>query len=378
MRFIQDGVREVGHVKACTSEVSNMMDSYSYRPMESHYQALALTLTRAALETQNMDVAAVVDFYKRIEDRFLPLAAGDEVLALETRRRVAEGVLSSATRDPQAHALCQRLFENLVDLGFTNLERKGTFYLIYSKHCMESGQIEEGTRLMEELEAELSRLLSKEYASNHPEGAAWTPVEAGRWQRLASLGPHRGDTSEQRPLPEKLERALAQSVTRVVAAECNDLIETEKKIEDELLAGVGGEDSGLRVSRALTSAALYAAMERRCAHDLCKNLFQKLHSLGFADLIEKTKILIDYSQYCERQGQDQSSSQPLRQLESELSDEIAKLDVPNPACNGLVMIVRRVLFCSHYLELVRGRLQELGLAAKERERIHGEPEASPK
>src|SRR5260370_22559477 len=124
-----------------------------------------------------MEVGAVVEFYKQIEDRFLPLAAEDELLTLETRRRVAEGVLCSAARDPQAHEVCRHLFENLVDLGFTNLERKGTFYLIYSKHCMESGHLEEGTRLMEELETELERLLRKEYTSNRPEAPIGKQVE---------------------------------------------------------------------------------------------------------------------------------------------------------------------------------------------------------
>ena len=97
--------------------------------------------------------------YKNVEATFLSKVAGNQFLTLETKRRVAELILYSAIDKQVSFELSESLFGELSRLGFTNLEKKSSVYLIYSRYCLELGRINEGLRLLEELKVELENEL---------------------------------------------------------------------------------------------------------------------------------------------------------------------------------------------------------------------------
>jgi hypothetical protein len=89
----------------------------------------------------------------------LPKVAGNEFLTQETKRRVSELILYSALEKGCSFELCQNLFHGLSQLEWTNLEKKSSVYLIYSRYCLQIGCKEECIPLMEQLEVELENEL---------------------------------------------------------------------------------------------------------------------------------------------------------------------------------------------------------------------------
>jgi hypothetical protein len=107
------------------------------------------------LRTPDINFDDLAKSYKNVEDSFLPKVAGNQFLTLETKRRVSELMLYSAIEKECSFELCHSLFDELSQLGFTNLEKKSSVYLIYSRYCLELGQSNHVTRLLEQLEVEL-------------------------------------------------------------------------------------------------------------------------------------------------------------------------------------------------------------------------------
>jgi hypothetical protein len=119
-------------------------------------RALGRALENIYVNTPNMEFDDLAKSYKEVEEAFLPKIAGNEFLALETKRRVAELMLYSAVEKQLPFELCQELFNNLAQLGFTNLEKKSSVYLIYSRYCLHFKHKNEGTRFLEQLKVELN------------------------------------------------------------------------------------------------------------------------------------------------------------------------------------------------------------------------------
>jgi hypothetical protein len=124
-------------------------------------QALARALEDVYVKGPDMKFEDLVKSYKLVEESFLPKVAGNEVLILETKRRVAELILYSALEKKCSFGLCERLFNEVVDLGFTNLEKKANVYMVYSRYCLQIGHNDEGNRLLIPLKAELEENIYK-------------------------------------------------------------------------------------------------------------------------------------------------------------------------------------------------------------------------
>lgn len=103
----------------------------------------------------------LVSALRSVENSYLNRLSGDQFLSLETRRRVAELILYSATEKGIPFEECQQAFYDLRLLGFTNLEQKGTVLRIYSKYCLKMGLNNDGIALLTALESELETELSR-------------------------------------------------------------------------------------------------------------------------------------------------------------------------------------------------------------------------
>src|SRR6266498_3409229 len=104
-------------------------------------RALGRALENIYVNTPNMEFDDLAKSYKEVEEAFLPKIAGNEFLALEKQL---------------PFELCQELFNNLAQLGFTNLEKKSSVYLIYSRYCLHFKHKNEGIRFLEQLKVELN------------------------------------------------------------------------------------------------------------------------------------------------------------------------------------------------------------------------------
>src|SRR4030095_9786229 len=124
-------------------------------------RALARDLQIAYTETREMDFDAVVHALKSLEDAHLANVAGNHFLALETKRRVAELLMDSATSRLCPLETVRALLDDLFRLGFTDLERKGTMCLIFSRYCQDIGRSQEAIELLGPLKIELEEELAR-------------------------------------------------------------------------------------------------------------------------------------------------------------------------------------------------------------------------
>jgi hypothetical protein len=136
------------------------MTQIPFQPSEEELsRELGQALERIYANTPDMEFDDLVKAYRKVQDYFLPQVGGNEFFTLETKRRVAELMLYSALEKQSPFELCRKLFDELSQLGFTNLERKSTVYLIYSRYCLQAGREDEGINLLELLEVELKENL---------------------------------------------------------------------------------------------------------------------------------------------------------------------------------------------------------------------------
>jgi hypothetical protein len=104
-------------------------------PRNQSEEKISLALGRALesiyAKTPVMEFNELIKSYKEIKSSFLPKVAGNELLTLEVKRRVLELMLYSAIEKQCSYELCESLFAEFSQLGFTNLEKKSNIYLIF-------------------------------------------------------------------------------------------------------------------------------------------------------------------------------------------------------------------------------------------------------
>jgi len=119
------------------------------------WDALAQELQKTFGQKREMEFLDLVRALKSIEMAYVEKFEGDPLAASETRKRVAELILYSAIDKGLEFAECQRLFNDLVQLGFSDLERKSTITIIFSRYCLETKHRQQGVDLLKALESEL-------------------------------------------------------------------------------------------------------------------------------------------------------------------------------------------------------------------------------
>jgi hypothetical protein len=86
---------------------------------------------------------------------------GNQRSIREVERRIAELLLQQSIRHGCSFKVCRARMNNLRKLGFSNMETKSTYYLLYAKGAMDRGHHNvarrAATRMAEELEHSLRR-----------------------------------------------------------------------------------------------------------------------------------------------------------------------------------------------------------------------------
>jgi hypothetical protein len=110
---------------------------------------------------------------RRIENDFSRRLAYKPRLKLEMKRRIAETLLDISISRRRSIAFCRARLNSLTKLGFTNIERKAHWHLIYARTALERGHrrtaSELVTRMVRELRSSLWQrrsLLGRELLSH--------------------------------------------------------------------------------------------------------------------------------------------------------------------------------------------------------------------
>jgi hypothetical protein len=119
----------------------------------------------------------IVEQYRIIEAELVQQAGDDQFDIIETKRRIAEWILTAASWRDQPFDVCQKAWNDLLALGFTSRYMKCNMACIYVDCCLETMQYEAGLAVVEPVIAELTDWLAvtnlePEWRSDYENGVA--------------------------------------------------------------------------------------------------------------------------------------------------------------------------------------------------------------
>lgn len=114
----------------------------------------------ATVKSFRVDFASAVEEYRAIETEYLARIGNDEENAQQVRRHIIEMLLRTAIDKKEPFDTCQKLWNELLHLGFYRIERecRNTWY--FGHGCRKHRQTEIGLGVLAPLIAKLERLLA--------------------------------------------------------------------------------------------------------------------------------------------------------------------------------------------------------------------------
>ena len=101
--------------------------------------------------------AEAVDDFRRLEAEFVARAGDDEWEVRETRRRIAETILTLALSKRPPLEVCREAWKDIVRLGFSGRDREYVMTGFFAECCRYDENPEEGLAVLLPLIAELER-----------------------------------------------------------------------------------------------------------------------------------------------------------------------------------------------------------------------------
>ncbi len=130
-------------------------------------------ISQVTLRLLELTFEDAVREYRRIEADFFTRVGADEEDVIEIQRRITANILVAAHGNEQAHDVCTAIWEELVQRGFSDREKKCIFTGIYARCCQMNGEFEAGIAVLEKLIPE-----SEEWLKN----ATLTPELRAYWE----------------------------------------------------------------------------------------------------------------------------------------------------------------------------------------------------
>jgi hypothetical protein len=267
----------------------------------------------------------VLKSYRELEISLLSKVTGDERLVLETKRLVLEGLLHWALEKKCPFDVCRDLFQEHRRLGFAAINTKTDIYLAYFAHCRESGNGDEGIRLLGELEVELQDAVERD----------GEPLVMGLLQdvqnTLRQLGLRPPMTEEQALTAAKLAwsadlgQSLAETMARARDMSFEEFLVECDGIEKKFVEQIRHDDFlVLEAKRRVAEAKVWVSIEKNLPHSQCRFFFEDLTRVGFTDLEQETSYTLRFARYCFRVGAGEEAIPLLRSLETKLKDGIGR------------------------------------------------------
>jgi hypothetical protein len=110
--------------------------------------------------SEDLSFEEAVREYRQIEEEFVKRAGDNEYHVVETRRRITEWILSEALRDEQPHEVCRAIWHELLERGFSYLEKGHSMSGIYARCCQKNSEFDAGLAVIEPLIVEAEQALA--------------------------------------------------------------------------------------------------------------------------------------------------------------------------------------------------------------------------
>jgi hypothetical protein len=114
------------------------------------------------IEAATISYVDVVRSLRSLERHYLARLQDHPELALEIRHRIAENELEQALIHGCVLPVCRAKLQVALRLGFSNVERKAHFYLLYARGALAHGHKRVARRSSSEMVGELERSLKKQ------------------------------------------------------------------------------------------------------------------------------------------------------------------------------------------------------------------------
>lgn len=114
----------------------------------------------ATVKSFRMSFADTVREYHAVQAEFLARIGDCDVVALEIRRRIAELILQSAREKREPFETCEQLWNELLLLGFTSIERKCAMTWFFADCCRRHRQVDIGLGVLEPIIVDMEQLLA--------------------------------------------------------------------------------------------------------------------------------------------------------------------------------------------------------------------------
>jgi hypothetical protein len=122
-----------------------------------HEFVKARTAAFLASATQRQKIARL----SQIEDEYCRKLANRPKLKVEVKRRIAETLLDMSISRGRSLATCRVRFNALAKLGFTDIEQKAHYHLIYGRAALERGHHHIADHVASKMILELRRSLRR-------------------------------------------------------------------------------------------------------------------------------------------------------------------------------------------------------------------------
>ncbi len=292
----------------------------------AQFSALAKAIDCAWLQTQNGDFTEGLREYRRVEAEFVARMNDNESFVLETRRRIAEAILSLAYDKHPPFEVCREAWNEVVRLGFTNLGVRCRASSDYVLCCLYDEECEEGLAVLEPLLDELERGLEEAKAAQRRTGFHEQELEGlgdlrdelllqQRGQRIPDRRTRRMDEADA-PTPEE-ERsealydefsnachAVFRTFARTRDRNFSDVAVDYRRIEAEFTARVGegeaSQDLVLGMRENIAGDLLRAATMLAEPFEVCRGAWNEVVRLGFRNLWDECWKARPYAQACLR------------------------------------------------------------------------------
>jgi hypothetical protein len=121
--------------------------------------AFTQRVSEAILREMQWPFEKVADEFRRIEEEFVGRAGDNQEVALDFKRRISKQILGAALGADQPHLVCQKIWDELVERGFSDHETMRNNTAIYARCCQFNGEFAAGIAVLEPLITEMEQSL---------------------------------------------------------------------------------------------------------------------------------------------------------------------------------------------------------------------------
>lgn len=318
------------------------MDTKKRKPTQADVEA-AMRIGRVYARRPWPGFAAAVQEYREIEAELIAQAGDDDFIVLETKRRIAEWIVTCAWRDEVPFEQFQAAWNDLLALGFTDAEKKREMVYYWADYCLDQGLYDLGLAELDPVIAEFEEWLRT--TALKPKLRAFYEKDLTNYQFLREgLVALRtgGDVAEdwlarddaRGPTPEQQHReklstqvfwAMKAIADETTQADFAEIEQRYRQFEGEFLASLAPEDEsfGPEVKVRVTGALFHRACELHQPFEVCRDLWNGLQPWDFGHLETKCRMWRKYAQCCLEHGQGAAGLALVEPLLADLQHQVA-------------------------------------------------------